>query len=144
MASKLTLDERAEVKMAFRNLDPEKTEVISRSDFKLALQTMFFYPTEEEIDKWMEGKPAGMDYPSFKKIVAGLITKRDQKREIRRMFHLFDTDRDGYISVKDLQSACKLCNDKSSEGFIKKMISDFDSSHKDKLSEIDFISIFGY
>ena len=50
---KLTLDERAEVKMAFRNLDPDKTDVITKSEFKLALHTMFFDPTDKEIDEWM-------------------------------------------------------------------------------------------
>ena len=140
--SKLTLDERAEVKMDFRNLDPKKEDIISRADFKLALHTMFFDPSDDEINSWCPNDT--IDYESYKKVATSLIQKRQQTNEIKRMFRLFDRDKDGYISFKDLQQSCKMCGDKSSEMFIKKMINDFDSNKRGKICERDFISIFGY
>ncbi|EAY22753.1 EF hand family protein [Trichomonas vaginalis G3] len=140
--SKLTLDQRAEIKMAFRTFDPNKTEIISKKDFSNALRTMGFYLSDQEIDKYMQGKTNGMDYPTFKSITTNLILNRTQKQELKRMFLMFDTDHDGYISVHNLMEVCKKCGDKSSETLLKRMINDFDKSGRGKIDEHDFVAIF--
>lgn len=140
--TKLTLDQRAEIKMAFRTFDPNKTEIISKKDFQSALNTMGFFPTDQEIDGYMRDKPNGMDYVTFKTISTKYILNRTQKQELKRMFLMFDTDHDGYISIHNLADVCRKCGDKTNEAFMKRMIEDFDKSGRGRLDEHDFIKIF--
>lgn len=137
---KLTLDERAEIKMAFVAFDKDEDKQLSYREFKAALFSMGFYPKKIEVQKAMGGLQFAT-YEQFKAIASAYISNRDPKKELHRIFHLFDEDHDGFISARDLQSCLYKARIKTSDEKILTMIKDFDQDKDKKISIDEFIAI---
>ena len=78
-----------------------------------------------------------LTFEEFLRIVAPIMPKRDSKEEIFKLFQLFDEDKTGKISFKNLKKIAAEVGENLSEEEIKQMIGEADrSSHKEGL--IDF------
>ncbi len=69
------------------------------------------------------------------------ILSRDPLDEIRRAFQLFDDDKTGRISLKNLKRVAKDLNENIDEAELEAMIEEFDLDQDGEINEEEFIAI---
>ena len=78
-----------------------------------------------------------LTFEEFIRIVGPIMPKRDTKEEVFKIFQLFDEDKTGKISFKNLRKICNEVGENLNDEEIKEMIGEADrSTHKEGL--IDF------
>ena len=79
-----------------------------------------------------------LTFEEFIIIVAPIMPKRDTKEEIYKIFQLFDEDKTGKISFKNLRKIALEVGEQLSDEEIKEMIKEADrSSHQEGLIDFD-------
>ena len=79
-----------------------------------------------------------LTFEEFIRIVAPIMPKRDTKEEIYKIFQLFDEDKTGKISFKNLRKIALEVGEQLSDEEIKEMIKEADrSSHQEGLIDFD-------
>jgi len=151
-----------EIKQAFQVFDEERTGCISIHSFKMLIRALGFRATEYEVlqevtnAKKQKGLLVNDDYDIDLNIVldvmASKYSQRDPVLEMKTNFRLFDVNRDGFITVDDLQSVVADLNEQCKEmglempsgleeDQLKAMIEEFDTDLDGMISQDDFRKI---
>lgn len=106
-----TDDEVEEIREAFNLFDTEGTGMIDPKELKAAMQSLGFQnknPTVFEMISELESTRSGLiDFEEFLSGIASKLGDRGSPEGIRRIFQLFDDDRSGKISFKNLKRVAK-------------------------------------
>ncbi|KAJ1498866.1 Calcium-binding component of the spindle pole body (SPB) half-bridge [Coelomomyces lativittatus] len=127
----LTEDQKQEVREAFELFDADKDGYLDYHEIKVAMRALGFEGKKSEILKWIKEyeDPSHLQLlglEDFTKILTEKILARDPMEELRKAFQLFDTEKKGKISVKDLRRVAKEVGEVIEEEELQSMIDEFD------------------
>ena len=134
-------EQMEELKEAFQLFDTNHSGNIDSREFKAAMRALGFPIKKIDVIKYFKEIPKdiseSLTFEEFIRIVAPIMPKRDSKEEIYKIFALFDEDKTGKISFKNLRKIALEVGEQLTDEEIKEMIGEADrSSHKEGL--IDF------
>ncbi|KAL0125420.1 hypothetical protein PUN28_004504 [Cardiocondyla obscurior] len=142
----LTEQQKSDIKEAFDLFDPDGTGKIPIKDLKVVLRALGFELTKKEIQTLVEEVglecPSELAYEEFVKIMSIKIKDQDNRSEIIMAFRLFDDDKTGKISFKNLKRvAIELGEDLSDEELLD-MINQVDEDGDGQISLEEFTKLF--
>ncbi|KAF8641455.1 hypothetical protein AX16_009967 [Volvariella volvacea WC 439] len=141
----LTDEQKHEIKEAFELFDTDKDGLIDYHELRVAMRALGFDVKKADVLKLLRDHDQKnenmMDFDSFAKIMTDMILQRDPMEEIRRAFQLFDDDRTGKISLKNLRRVAKEIGDRLEDEELQAMIDEFDLDHDGEINEQEFFQI---
>lgn len=141
----LTEDEVDEIREAFNLFDNEGTGVIDPKELKSAMQSLGFEtknPTIYQMFVDLERETSGpVDFDRFLDGITSKLGDRESREGIHKIFNLFDTDRKGSISLKDLKRVSKELGETMSDEELREMLERADSNGDGEISLDDFYTI---
>jgi centrin-1 len=141
----LTEDEIDEIREAFNLFDNEGTGLIDPKELKAAMQSLGFEqknPTIFQMFADLEKECHGpIDFERFLDGITSKLGDRESRDGIQKIFNLFDTDRKGSISLKDLKRVSKELGETMSDDELREMLERADSNGDGEISFEDFFNI---
>merc|ERR1711879_449408 len=102
----------AEFREAFEEFDKDGSGAISSKELLGVMRAMGQNPTEDELNNMvMEVDLDGngtIEFPEFLELMKQKATEDDDADTIREAFKIFDRDKDGFISMKELKKVSML------------------------------------
>ncbi|KAH0788747.1 centrin [Histomonas meleagridis] len=141
----LSEEQKQEIREAFDQFDSDGSGSIDAKELKVALRALGFDLSREEVRE-MIAKVAGKNSPSidfsqFTEIVGEKILQRDPLDEILKTFELFDKDRNGKISLKDLKAATLELGENLTDEELREMIKEADRDLDGEVGKNEFIEV---
>ena len=141
----LTEDEIEEIKEAFDLFDTDGSGTIDPRELKAAMQSLGFeaknatiYQMVSDLDK--DGSGA-IDFDEFLDMMTARMSDKDTKDDISKVFRLFDDDKTGYVSIKNLRRVAKELGETMTDEELMEMIERADSDGDGQVSLEDFYNI---
>lgn len=144
--AELLNDQKQEIREAFTLFDMNNDGFLDYHELKVALRALGFEMSKKEVLEVIEEYDDGngkklISYDDFYRFVAGKIVERDPIEEIKRAFQLFDDDKTGKISLKNLRRVAKELGENMTDDELAAMIDEFDLDEDGEISLQEFISI---
>ena len=141
----LTEDEIEEIKEAFDLFDSDGSGTIDPAELKSAMQSLGFeaknqtiYQMISDLDK--DGSGA-IDFDEFLDMMTARMSDKDTKEDINKVFRLFDDDKTGYITIKNLRRVAKELGETMTDEELMEMVERADSDGDGQVSAEDFYNI---
>merc|ERR1739844_837469 len=127
----LTEDEVDEIREAFNLFDTDGSGTIDPGELKAAMRSLGFETKNPTIfqmiaDLDQNGTPIGFD--EFLDAITQKLGDKDTRDGVYKIFQLFDDDKKGHISIKNLKRVSKELGETMSEEELKEMIERADSN----------------
>ena len=111
----------------------------------MALRALGFDYSKKEvlsiIEEFDSDNRKQISYDDFYRFVANKLVERDPVEEIKRAFKLFDDDRTGKISLKNLRRVAKELGENITDDELMAMIDEFDLYDDGEINEEEFLNI---
>jgi centrin-3 len=141
----LTEDQKQELREAFELFDANKTGSIDLHELKVLMRALGFDVKKPEVIKIVHdvdpNNSGAVDYDQFLEIMSERYAGRDPEDEIRKAFSLFDDDRSGKISLKNMKRVARELGENLSEEELQAMIDEFDRDQDGEISGDEFMYI---
>lgn len=141
----LTEDEADEIREAFNLFDTDGTGMIDPKELKAAMQSLGFEaknPTIYQLISDLERSRAGpIDFEDFLDEITSKLGDRETRDGIHKIFALFDDDRTGTLSFKNLKRVAKELGETMTDEELREMIERADSNGDGEISFEDFYLI---
>ena len=125
--------------------DSDGSGTIDPSELKSAMQSLGFeaknqtiYQMISDLDK--DGSGA-IDFDEFLDMMTARMSDKDTREDINKVFRLFDDDKTGYISIKNLRRVAKELGETMTDEELLEMIERADSDGDGQVSAEDFYNI---
>ena len=69
------------------------------------------------------------------------VSDKDSRENIRKIFNLFDDEKTGFISIKNLRRVAKELGETIDESELQEMIDEADLDHDGEINEQEFLRI---
>ncbi|KAL9268148.1 Caltractin-like protein [Drosera capensis] len=147
----LTAQKRQEIKEAFELFDTdgsgmalgfEMTEQVTLAIISASLSEIVFYLGEQinqmiaDVDK--DGSGA-IDFDEFCHMMTAKFGERDTKEELMKAFRIIDLDKNGKISVSDIQLIAKELGENFTDAEVQEMIEEADQDGDGEVNVEDFM-----
>ena len=114
---KLNGEQREEIRQAFSFYDRDGDDKIKTSELGIVVRSLGHAPTESEIKTFAkEADPTSSGFiawPEFLRLAAFLTSHPIDKQErARNAFKVFDSDKDGFVSARELRHCLTTLGDK--------------------------------
>ncbi|CAF3156375.1 unnamed protein product [Rotaria sp. Silwood2] len=86
-----------------------------------------------------ENRPKTLDWIEFRDILFPIITGRYTERHIRKLFDLFDTNKNGYLSLHEISELLEILQANNTISLAQNIIDEYDTDHDGKLSVDELI-----
>lgn len=141
----LTPQQAREAKDAFDLFDTTGTGLIEQKELKIALMTLGFDATKEDIRRLVadldSNNTSTIDFNDFLQLVNALLPTRNARQELEEAFHLFDIDGTGKISFKNLKDVVASMGEQLTEQEIIEIIAEADKTGDGEISLEEFIDL---
>ncbi|CAD7931355.1 unnamed protein product [Amoebophrya sp. A25] len=141
----LTEDEIDEIREAFNLFDTTGSGTIDPKELKHAMQSLGFdskNPTVFQMIQELDRDVSGMiEFEQFLDAITSKLGDKETREGIFRIHALFDDDKTGAITVKNLQRVAKELGETMSEEELREMIERADSMGNGEISVEDFYTI---
>ncbi|KAH7104959.1 Ca2+-binding EF-hand superfamily protein [Auriculariales sp. MPI-PUGE-AT-0066] len=141
----LSDEQKQEIKEAFELFDTNKDGALDYHELKVAMRALGTDLKKPEVLKLLRDHDKTGDsllvYDDFLKVMTERILERDPHEEIRRAFNIFDEDKTGKISFKNLRRVAKELGEVLDDDEIQAMIDEFDLDNDGEISLNEFIAI---
>ncbi|KZV93726.1 Ca2+-binding EF-hand superfamily protein [Exidia glandulosa HHB12029] len=141
----LSDEQKQEIKEAFELFDTNKDGALDYHELKVAMRALGTDLKKPEVLKLLRDHDKTGDnlmaYDDFLKIMTERILERDPHEEIRRAFNLFDDDKTGKISLRNLRRVAKEIGETLDEEELQAMIDEFDLDQDGEISLNEFMAI---
>merc|ERR1712096_187537 len=141
----LSEDEIEEIKEAFDLFDTDGSGTIDPKELKAAMQSLGFeaknqtiYQMISDLDK--DGSGA-IDFDEFLDMKTARMSDKDTREDINKVFRLFDDDKTGSITIKNLRRVAKELGETMTDEELMEMIERADSNGDGEVSPDDFYNI---
>ena len=141
----LTPQQLQEAKDAFDLFDTTGTNTIEQKELKIALMTLGFETTKEEIRTVVSELNSSnsniIEFKDFVEIVETLLVKRDPVAELTEAFKLFDIDGTGRITAKNIMDVVASMDEQLTDPEIHEIISEADKRGEGDITLEEFIDL---
>merc|ERR1719451_82614 len=141
----LTEDEIDEIREAFNLFDTDGSGMIDPKELKVAMQSLGFEsknPTIYQMIADLDKDGAGhIDFEEFLDAITSKLGDKETKSGISKIFALFDDDKTGTISLKNLKRVAKELGETMTDEELREMIERADSDGDGEISVADFYTI---
>ena len=138
-------DQMEELKEAFTLFDTNHSGSIDARELKAAMRALGHEVTKvmcsamfREVDKDPETE---LNFDEFCKIMAPRLKQADSRDEVMKVYQLFDADKQGYITVRELRRMADDCGETMTDEELMEMIERADSNADGQVSPEDFYNI---
>ncbi|CAE7696794.1 Icl1d [Symbiodinium sp. CCMP2456] len=137
----LMQDEIEEVKEAFDLFDVDGTQRINPRDLRACVQSLNLRRNQvvhhilNDLER-QGGKP--LDFGAFLDLMTAKMGERDTKEDVSKVFRLFDDDRTGKISLRNLQRVARELGEQLPVEALEDMIARADSDGDGEVTAEDF------
>jgi len=140
----LTDDEIDEIREAFNLFDTDGSGQIDPRELKAAMQSLGFETKNPTIyhmiaDLDQDGNP--VDFDTFLEGITNKLGDKETRSGISKIFNLFDDDKTGTISLKNLKRVSKELGETMTDEELKEMIDRADSNGDGNITPEDFYNI---
>nr|QDO16204.1 centrin 2 [Lingulodinium polyedra]QDO16206.1 centrin 2 [Lingulodinium polyedra] len=140
----LTEDEIDEIREAFNLFDTDGSGTIDPAELKAAMRSLGFETKNPTIfqmiaDLDQDGTPIGFE--DFLDAITAKLGDRETREGIYKIFALFDDDKTGGISLKNLKRVSKELGETMTEDELREMIERADSDGDGVITPEDFYNI---
>ncbi|RNF03011.1 centrin [Trypanosoma conorhini] len=157
----LTEDQQQEIKEAFDLFDTDGSGTIDAKELKVAMRALGFEPRKDEVRHLLMsitdergasgadapagtgagGEPLSICFAEFMELMARKMTERDSREEMLKAFHLFDSDKTGKISFKNLKRVAQELGENMTDAELQEMIDEADRDGDGEVSEDEFLRV---
>jgi centrin-3 len=141
----LNEEQKQEIAEAFDLFDSDKNGYIDAHEMKVAMRALGFEVKKEEITNLMKSHDSDdnghIAKPDFLDIMTKKISERDPYEEIRKAFQLFDEDKSGRITLKNLRKIAREIGENMNDEELEAMIAEFDKDQDGAINEAEFQAI---
>eukprot|EP01138_Halocafeteria_seosinensis_P008849 gb/GECG01009045.1/.p1 GENE.gb/GECG01009045.1/~~gb/GECG01009045.1/.p1 ORF type:complete len:182 (+),score=34.94 gb/GECG01009045.1/:1-546(+) len=141
----LTKDEIEEIREAFNLFDTDGSGAIDPKELKQAMQSLGFesknatiYQMISDIDKDGNGS---IEFDEFLDMMTAKMSDRDSRESIMNVFHLFDDDGTGKISLRNLKRVARELGETMTDAELMEMIERADLDQDGEISPDEFYQI---
>ncbi len=141
----MTEDEIEEIKEAFDLFDTDGSGTIDPKELKSAMESLGFeaknqtiYQMISDLDK--DGSGA-IDFDEFLDMMTARLSDKDSRDDINKVFRLFDDEKAGYITIKNLRRVAKELGETMTDEELLEMVERADSDGDGKVTPEDFYNI---
>eukprot|EP00747_Dinoflagellata_sp_TGD_P166004 gnl/TRDRNA2_/TRDRNA2_188142_c0_seq1.p2 gnl/TRDRNA2_/TRDRNA2_188142_c0~~gnl/TRDRNA2_/TRDRNA2_188142_c0_seq1.p2 ORF type:complete len:201 (-),score=46.53 gnl/TRDRNA2_/TRDRNA2_188142_c0_seq1:116-658(-) len=138
-------EQRQEIKEAFDIFDSEKTGKMDYHELKVAIRAMGFEIRKPEalelMSRYDRDECGYISFDAFEEIMIQKYSAQDPMDEIRKAFELFDEDKRGKISFRNLKRIARDLGEKLTDDELRGMIEEFDQDQDGEICEEEFVSI---
>ena len=143
---KLSEDEEEELKSAFNVFDAEKSGKIRYRELKALMRALGFPAKKAEVKGLFrlykrDEEEDGLEFFEFREILMDKMLERDPAEEYKKAFSLFDKDKSGKISLRDLRLLARQIGEKIDDDVLLDMIDEFDLDGDGEIDEKEFLQI---
>merc|ERR1719272_1846654 len=128
----LTEDEIDEIREAFNLFDTDGSGMIDPRELKAAMQSLGFEtknPTIFQMIADLDTESGGqIDFDEFLDAITQKLRDKETRSGIKKIFDLFDDDRSGTVSLKNLKRVAKELGETMSEEQLREMIERADAN----------------
>eukprot|EP00057_Strongylocentrotus_purpuratus_P020723 XP_011675197.1 PREDICTED: EF-hand calcium-binding domain-containing protein 11-like [Strongylocentrotus purpuratus] len=130
----------------FNECDEDEKGFLSREDLKVAVVRLIGYkPSKFEVDELMKNIDGpGMTSNDFISAMKPKLAALDPDEHIRQIFVAFDTKCRGFLTMEDVEKACKLVAPKIQPHQVQKAFSELDGDGDGRVSYRDFEFMMKY
>ena len=140
----ITDEQQAELKDVFELFDLNKDNLISPVECRYALKALGFEMKVHQLVQMLKDnnyKEQQVSYEQYFSIAKKLMVERDPLDEIRKAFQLFDEEKKGKISLKNLRKVSKELGEQVDDDELQAMIDEFDADNDGEINEQEFIQL---
>ncbi|KAF4693146.1 Caltractin ICL1e [Perkinsus olseni] len=141
----MTEDEIDEIREAFNLFDTDGSGTIDPKELKAAMQSLGFEsknPTIYQMIADLEKESnSAVDFEEFLDSITNKLGDKESREGIMRIFNLFDDDKTGTITIKNLRRVAKELGETMTDEELREMIERADSNGDGEISAEDFYNI---
>ena len=123
---KLTVDQVAEIREAFKLFDKDDSGYIDTEELKDAMRALGFIVDKKRVKDLMEQADKDgsgqIDQEEFKALMARFIVQRKPQDELKNAFKMYDDDENGTISFENLEKVAAELEEDISDYELKMML----------------------
>ncbi|XP_051127407.1 caltractin-like [Andrographis paniculata] len=139
----LTAQKKQEIKEAFELFDTDQSGTIDAKELNVAMRALGFEMSEEEITQMIaevdKDGSGSIDFEEFCHMMTAKFGERDTKQELMKAFNIIDQDKNGKISVADIQRIAKELGENFTEKEIQDMIDEADRDRDGEVNADEFM-----
>eukprot|EP00092_Neocalanus_flemingeri_P045720 GFUD01051232.1.p1 GENE.GFUD01051232.1~~GFUD01051232.1.p1 ORF type:complete len:150 (+),score=69.01 GFUD01051232.1:37-486(+) len=145
MTTDLELLLNAEFKEAFDEFDTDGSGAISSKELLGVMRAMGQNPTEDELlnlvmEVDMDGNGT-IEFDEFLDMMKKKASEVDEEAELREAFKIFDRDKDGFISMKELKKVTSMLGTVLTKEEIDEFMAEADVDGNGKLDYDEFVKM---
>lgn len=137
--------QNAEFREAFEEFDKDGSGAISSKELLGVMRAMGQNPTEDELNSMvMEVDLDGngtIEFPEFLEMMKQKASAVDQEGELREAFRIFDRNKDGFISVKELKKVTTMLGASLTKEELEEFMKEADVDGNGKLDYDEFVKM---
>eukprot|EP01015_Nassula_variabilis_P024256 TRINITY_DN4617_c0_g1_i5.p1 TRINITY_DN4617_c0_g1~~TRINITY_DN4617_c0_g1_i5.p1 ORF type:complete len:209 (-),score=88.32 TRINITY_DN4617_c0_g1_i5:103-729(-) len=141
----LTEDEILEIKEAFDLFDVDGTGSIDPKELKAAMTSLGFEAKNQTIYQMISDLDAdgsgAIDFQEFLDMMTARMSDKDSREDIAKVFKLFDEDRSGQISLKNLRRVARELGETMDDNELQEMIERADQNGDGVINFEEFYNI---
>lgn len=145
MSEKLTEEQVAEFREAFKIFDKDGDGKIDRTELGTVMRALGQNPTQREIDDLVneidQNNDSVINFAEFLTMMARQVKEQDVEAEILEAFKVFDADGDGKISQAELIRVLTTIGEKLSEDEAKQMLQAADTDSDGQIDIEEFARV---
>merc|ERR1712162_82815 len=141
----LTPQQITEIREAFDLFDTDGSGAIDAKELKVAMRALGFEPKKDEIRKMIsdidKDGDGTIDFDEFMMMMTAKMSEKDTREEICKAFRLFDDDKTGKISFKNLKRVAKELGETMTDEELMEMVDEADRDGDGEINEDEFLRI---
>eukprot|EP00042_Codosiga_hollandica_P032670 m.211487 g.211487 ORF g.211487 m.211487 type:complete len:173 (-) comp53976_c0_seq15:1259-1777(-) len=141
----LTEEQRTEIREAFQLFDEDKDGHLDYHELKVALRALGFDVKKADVQKILRDFDKDdrqlISERDFAAVAAERILDRNPVEEMLKAFNLFDEDKSGKITVKNLRKIARDLGEEMTDDELQAMIHEFDRDHDGAINQEEFLAI---
>jgi centrin-1 len=144
----LSDDEIEELRQAFDLFDTDGGGTIDPKELRAAMRSLGLetknqtvYQMIQDIDKDAKGE---IDFDEFLDLMTSKLAGSDTEEDVQKIFHLFDDDETGFITVHNLKRVANELGERMDDAELLEMIERADLDQDGQISPTEFYRIMTY
>ncbi len=137
----VTLEEVLEIKEAFDLFDYQGVGSIDPKELQASMTALGYQARNQTLFTAIGEAQGAIDFGRFFELLTARLSGRASKQGLKRVFALFDDEKTGFISIKNLRRVVKEVGENIDDAELQEMIQRADLDNDGLISEEQFYAI---